>query len=110
MNERLRTNICMLVVDAYDHIEKLRALAPDADLEKILGDRTLKWVGSKKCPDKHALAFAEAVGFIDGAARALGIMPCDLAAQMLNKDDREDAEVLGLLAQYATRWSPKTDQ
>jgi len=108
MNERLRANICMLVIGAYDHIEKLRALATDADLEQILGDPTLKWVRSKKCLDKHALAFAEAVGFIHGAARALGIMPCDLATQLLNKDEREDAEVLGVVAQYAIGWGPKT--
>ena len=108
MNERLKTNICMLVMLAYDRIDKLRALALDADLQEILGDRTLKWVRSKKCPSKHALAFAEAVGFIHGAARALGIMPFDLVTQLLDNDEREDAEILGLVAQYAVNLSPKT--
>jgi hypothetical protein len=110
MNERFRTNICMLVMAAHDRIEKLRPLAADVDMEQVLGDRTLKWVRSKKCPDKHAIAFAEAVGFIHGAARALGIMPCELATQLLNKDESEDAEVLGVVAQYAISCGPKIDK
>jgi hypothetical protein len=98
----------MLVMGASDRIEKLRTLVADADLEKILCDSCLKWVRSKKCPQKHAPAFAEAVGFIHGAARVLGIMPCELVLKLLDKDEGEDAEVLGVVAQYAIAWSQKT--
>jgi len=104
MNERLRVNICMLVAHGHDRVKRLRGLAENADLEEILGDSSLKWVRSKKCPSKHAAVFAEAVGYIHGAARALGIAPSELAAQLLDEDGREDAEILGTVAQYANAW------
>ena len=110
MNERLRVNIGMLMIECHERIKKLRTLVKGPELEAILSDRSLKWVRSKKCPQNRAAAFAEAIGFIHGGARALGICELGLVTQLLDKDENEDAEVLGTVAKYAVAFRPNSEK
>ena len=96
--------ICMLMMHAHDEIKKVTKLAGTKDLAEILGDPKLKWVNSKKCPQKHRLIFATAAGFMSGAAHALGVCSVEFIAQLLDEDENEEALLIGAVAKYAKSW------
>jgi hypothetical protein len=102
MVTKLEMAIGWMLLLLHEKLKKLRRNREVSDLEAILSDRSMKWVRSKSCPAKDKVGFAEAIGWVHGAAHALGIPVGDFVAQLFDQDENDEAQRLGLVAKYSS--------